>query len=171
MIKPGIFSKLLIPFAVSVLSICSAQAEPVTGASENKKPLTGKKPIVKVKHTSLYKNSHIISHRGEHAIIPKRSILFIPESLKSRVIEKPTGKFVLWPFFKQRNQDWIWTYEVTLDQAKGIKPLPEGKLKQFEGLNRMVVALYRGNPVSVLTPPNKEGEDKTVANDQDKKEK
>ncbi len=156
--KFTLFTRFALPLFASVLSIGFAQAEPASGAEEKKKPLIGKKPMVKVKHTKLYKNSHIITHRGEHAIIPKRSILFLPQSLKSRVVEKPKGKFVLWPFFKQRNQDWIWTYEVTLDQAKGKAPLPKGKLKQFENLNRVVVALFRGNPVSVMTPAKSDGQ-------------
>ncbi|WP_435893838.1 hypothetical protein [Oceaniferula spumae] len=87
--------------------------------------------------------------------MPKNSILFLPDKLKTRVVEKPSGKFVLWPFFKLRNQQWIWTYEVTLDQAKGIKPLPKGTLEQFSKLNRVVVALYRGHPVSVIPPKSK----------------
>ncbi|MFK7910279.1 MAG: hypothetical protein AB8F34_06710 [Akkermansiaceae bacterium] len=155
-------------YLTTYLCIGLAYAEPTTGAEEKKKPTTGKKPIVKVKHTTLYKNSHIITHRGEHAIIPKRSILFIPENLKSRVVEKPSGKFVLWPFFKLRNQEWIWTYEVTLDQAKGKSPIPAGKIKQFEKLNRMVVALYRGNPVSIVAPPKKESANKKSGKEEDK---
>ena len=75
--------------------------------------------------------------------------------IKTRVVEKPTGKFVLWPSFKLKNQNWIWTFEVTLDQAKGITPLPEGKIKDFAKLKLMVVALYRGNPVSILSLPSK----------------
>ena len=144
---------LLVSFA---LSTNLAQADSPTGAGENKQPTAGKKPIVKVKHTSLYKNSHIIAYKGQHTIIPKSSILFLPDKLKSRIVEKPTGKFVLWPFFKQSNQSWIWIYEVSLDQAKGKKPLPKGKMEQFQKLNRMVVAQFRRNPVSVLKPKEKE---------------
>ncbi|NNJ87183.1 MAG: hypothetical protein HKP20_08430 [Akkermansiaceae bacterium] len=147
----------------------SADAEPKQGSEEIKK-ITGKKPLVTVKHTTLYKNSHIIVNRGEHTIIPKRSILVLPDRLKSRVTKKPSGKFVLWPEFKKTNQDWIWTFEVTLDQAKGITPLPEGRMKDLAKLNRVVVALYRGNPVSVL-PPRKKDTDKDASKNKPNKEK
>ncbi|BDS08517.1 hypothetical protein NT6N_35570 [Oceaniferula spumae] len=130
-------------------------AEPTAEKKAQNEPSAARKPLVTVKHTSLYKNSHILSNRGEHCIVPKNSILFLPDKLKTRVVEKPSGKFVLWPFFKLRNQQWIWTYEVTLDQAKGIKPLPKGTLEQFSKLNRVVVALYRGHPVSVIPPKSK----------------
>ena len=156
--KTGFSTRFVATLLTSGLCVLSAQADTTQGAEEKKK-ISGKKPIVTVKHTTLYKNSHIIVNRGEHTIIPKRSILFLPERIKTRVVEKPTGTFVLWPTFKRNNQNWIWTYEVTLDQAKGITPLPEGKIKDFAKLNRMVVALYRGNPVSVLPPKQDSSKD------------
>jgi len=159
--------RILALFLASSFCLVSAHAEPAQG-SEEKKKISGIKPMVTVKHTSLYKNSHIIASRGEHAIIPKRSILFLPASLKAKVVEKPTGEFILWPIFMKKNQNWIWTYEVTLDQAKGIAPLPEGKLEGFSKLNRLVVALFRGNPVSVLTPKKETDKDSKNAPNKDK---
>jgi len=159
--------RILAIFLASSFCLASAHAEPAQGAEEKKK-ISGIKPMVTVKHTSLYKNSHIIVSRGEHTIIPKRSILFLPASLKAKVVEKPTGTFVLWPTFMKKNQNWIWTYEVTLNQAKGISPLAEGKLEGFSKLNRLVVALFRGNPVSVLTPKK---EFETKESDKDSKNK
>ena len=132
-----------------------AQSAKKTIGAEEKKKISGKKPMVKVKHTTLYKNSHIISHRGEHTIIPKNSIIILPGHLKRRVTDKPDGEFILWPNFKLMNKDWIWTLEVSLDQAKGITPISEKKIKDLEKLNRVVVALYRGNPVSVLPSKKK----------------
>ena len=158
--KNGFLTRFVATFLVSAFCLLPTQAETTQGAEEKKKT-SGKKPMVTVKHTTLYKNSHIIVNRGAHTIIPKRSILFLPERIKTRVVEKPTGTFVLWPTFKRNNQDWIWTYEVTLDQAKGITPMPEGKIKDFAKLNRMVVALYRGNPVSVLPPKQDSTKDST----------
>ena len=111
--------------------------------------------MVKVKHTTLYKNSHILVYRGKHTIIPKNSIIVLPERLKSRVLDKPDGEFILWPEFKTANRDWIWTFEVSLDQAKGSSPLPEDRIEDLSKLNRLVVSLYKGNPVSIL-PAKKE---------------
>lgn len=153
--KKGIPVRYITILFASSLALGSVNAETAQG-SEEKKKTSGKKALVKVKHTSLYKNSHIIVNRGQHTIIPKKSILVLPDRLKTRVVEKATGKFVLWPNFKHTNQDWIWTFEVTLDQAKGITPLPDGRIKDLAKLNRVVVALYKGNPVSVLSPKKEE---------------
>lgn len=153
--KQGIQVSLRIVFLASILGLSTSHAQKAAGAEE-KKNSSGKKALVKVKHTTLYKNSHILVGRGQHTIVPKNSILVLPETLKSRVAAKPSGTFVLWPDFKRSNQDWLWTSEVSLDQAKGITPLPEKKMKDLEKLNRVVVALYRGNPVSVL-PAKKKG--------------
>jgi len=156
--KTGFPAKLIVVFLASSLGMTAIHADTARGAEEKKK-VSGKKALVSVKHTTLYKNSHIIVNRGQHTIIPKKSILVLPEHLKSRVADKPSGEFILWPDFKRSNQDWIWTLEVTLNQAKGITPLPEKKIKDLEKLNRVVVALYLGNPVSVL-PPKKKGAEK-----------
>ena len=158
--KTGFRSAIITVFLISMPGMIAAEvqvdqhAKKAKGSEENKK-ITGKKPFVKVKHTTLYKNSHILVHRGQHTIIPKKSILVLPELLKQRVAAKPDGKFVLWPEFKQANRDWIWTYEVSLDQAKGANPISENKIKDLSKLNRVVVALYHGNPVSVLPAKNK----------------
>ena len=155
-VQNTILTCILITFAG--MGACFAQggqSATKTMGAEEKKKVSGKKPMVKVMHTSLYKNSHIITHRGEHAIIPKNSIIILPAHLKRRVTEKPDGEFILWPDFKHTNKDWIWTLELSLDQAKGITPISEKKIKDLEKLNRLVVALYRGNPVSVLPSKKK----------------
>jgi len=160
--KYGLLSAhLLVTFFATSLCLTSVNAEPDQDSDKKEKP-TGKKPLVKVKHTSAYKNAHIIVNRGEHTIVPIRSILLLPKTLKSHVVEKPSGKFVLWPQFKIKHQSLIWTLEVTLDQVKGITPISESKIKDLTKLNRVVVALYRGHPVSVVRPKKKD-EDKEPA--------
>lgn len=153
--KTGFPVKLIVVLLATSLGMTAIHADAARGAEEKKK-VSGKKALVSVKHTTLYKNSHIIVNRGQHTIIPKKSILVLPEHLKSRVVNKPSGEFILWPDFKRSNQDWIWTLEVSLNQAKGITPLPKKKIKDLEKLNRVVVALYLGNPVSVLPPKRKD---------------
>ena len=40
------------------------------------------------------------------------------------------------------------TFEVTLEQAKGVEPIPDKKLEEFAKINRTVIATYRRNPIS-----------------------
>ncbi|NWK54419.1 hypothetical protein HW115_02270 [Verrucomicrobiaceae bacterium N1E253] len=138
--------------AVITLTSChwvSAQTQPSSG-----------KPKVDIKRPSVYDGCKIVNNNKEHAILPIGSIVFLPDRVKSRVSDKPEGRFKLWPDFLKRNRDWIWTFEVTLDQAKGIAPIPQAKLDEFTKLNRMVVATNNGNPVAILSKKQKSKEGK-----------
>ena len=109
---------------------------------------------------SLYRNTHILINRGQHTIIPKGSIIYLPSKDKAKVCETPSGKFTFWPDFIKKNQSWIWLYEITLKQARGLEPIPEHKLKELAKLNRVVVATYRKNPISISPPPAENSESK-----------
>lgn len=147
--KPRLSLKLVSMFVG--MSLCMSGGHAQAGPdAQNQGPTLSKKPLVKVSRRSLYDNSHIIAFRGTHTIVPKNSILFLPSALKGHILDKPDGKFVLWPKFQRDNQPWIWSFEVTLDQAKGLEPLSDQKVKDLERLNRIVIAHYRGNPISVL---------------------
>ncbi|MDG1358764.1 MAG: hypothetical protein P8P36_11285 [Akkermansiaceae bacterium] len=78
-----------------------------------------------------------------------QSIIYQPEKNKEKVTDTPSGKFRFWPDFLPRNRDWLLTFEVTLDQARGNKPIPDIKLKEFAKISRTVIATYRRNPISV----------------------
>jgi hypothetical protein len=109
---------------------------------------------------SLYRNAHILVNRGQHTIIPKGSIIYLPSKDKAKVCDKPSGKFTFWPDFIKKNQSWIWLYDITLKQARGLESIPESKLKEFAKLNRMVVATYRKSLISILEAPAKNSEHK-----------
>lgn len=106
----------------------------------------------KIAQSDPYHNTHILAIRGEHTIIPKGGALLIPDTLKEHIIEKPAGSFILWPTFYRKNFNWLHTFEVTLDQAKGLKPIEPAKLEALKRLNKIIVAVYRNNPISVLPP-------------------
>lgn len=97
----------------------------------------------------VYQKAHILVSRGTHTVIPLRSIIYQPAVNESKVTEVPAGKFRFWPDFLPKNRDWLLTFEVTLDQAKGKEPIPDNKFNEFAKINRTVVATYRGSPISV----------------------
>ena len=136
------------------LSTLSVQAKPPNSAEDKKSDVsTDKQAQAKPKLSPLYLNTHILTVRGKHTIIPKGSLIYLPAKDKSKVIETPSGKFVFWPDFFEKNQSWLWTYEVSLEQAKGLKPIPEAKLEAFKQIGRTVVATYKKSPISILAPP------------------
>ena len=110
----------------------------------------------KAKLPHVYRNAHILISRDTHTVVPLRSIIYQPSKNQSRVVELPSGKFRFWPAFLAKNRDWLLTFEVTLDQAKGEKPIPESKLEEFAKIHRTVIATYRQNPISVRPYKGKE---------------
>ena len=116
----------------------------------------------------LYSNSELLWDGSGHTILPKRAILFVPDALKEKVLEAQKGNFEFWPKFSRENQSWIQPWEVSLDVAKGIKPLSEPIRKSIEKSPKIVVAVYNKFPISVLPPREPEegleqGEDAETA--------
>ncbi len=114
----------------------------VIGAKSSKEKL---KPQL----AHVYQKAHILCNRDTHTVVPLQSIIYQPEKNKEKVTDTPSGKFRFWPDFLPRNRDWLLTFEVTLDQARGNKPIPDIKLKEFAKISRTVIATYRRNPISV----------------------
>lgn len=97
---------------------------------------------------SIYDGSTILVSNGQHTVLPEGAVIFIPDHLKSRVAEKPVGKFVLWPDFLRANRGWIRTLEVSIDQAKGVEPVNEQRSKVLRSAGVVVVSQYNKQPVS-----------------------
>lgn len=137
--KPYAFFSIL---AITLFSLTTLHAEPAKGSDQQAKP--------KLAH--VYQNAHILANRGLHTVVPLRSIIYLPTKDKANLVEIPSGKFRFWPDFLAKNRSWLTTYEVTLDQAKGLKPIPEEKIEELAKINRTVIATYRRNPISVRPP-------------------
>lgn len=139
--------------AMTIVCSASLRSEVTEGGKQADKP--------KPKLAHVYRNAHILSNRGTHTVVPKHSIIYQPIKNQSKVVEIPSGKFRFWPDFLPQNRDWIHTFEVTLDQAKGNKPIPKAKLEEFAKINRTVIATYRQNPISVRPPKNDDSSTET----------
>ena len=105
----------------------------------------------------LLKRSDFLSFNGLSTLVPKGSILHLPESYRRRLKAESGAKIVTWSEFFRRNRGWVTNLEVTRDQAEGTKPFPEATLKTLEKNPRVVVATLAGGPISVL-PPKATGE-------------
>lgn len=137
---------------VLLVTLVCMSTQHVQGAAEEQEQ---SKPRQKLPH--VYNKAHILVSRDTHTVVPLRSIIYQPAKYQSRVVEIPSGKFRFWPDFLMKNRDWLLTFEVTLDQAKGNKPIPKIKLEEFAKIHRTVIATYRQNPISVR--PYKDTED------------
>lgn len=129
--------------ALAILMICagSTHAQVIEAGSEQSKA----KPSL----AHVYRQAHILCNRETHTVIPLQSIIYQPAKNESKVTKAPSGKFRFWPDFLPKNRDWLMTFEVTLEQAKGVEPISDKKLEEFAKINRTVIATYRRSPISV----------------------
>ncbi len=107
---------------------------------------------------SLYKRSIILFDGSHHTVVPIGAVLRLPATYRNRVIEKPEGEFIFWPAFLEKNQSWLGGWEVPLAMAKGDAELSKKVMKQVDRENRVLVAVYKSCPITVLeAEPESEG--------------
>lgn len=117
------------------------------------KPLTTKAPAIQ---SSLWARSIILGDGEKYTLIPVGSILHLPEALRSRVLSKPQGEFTFWPNFLKRNEAWLGAREVSLTTSRGNAQEANVLLKNISRDPRLLVATYKGGPITILeaAPPN-----------------
>ena len=98
----------------------------------------------------LIASSDILCHRGKATLVPKRAILHRPGNLEGRLALVKDSQILTWADFYKLNRDWIKTIEVTRAQAEGVEPLAEESYEMLEQSKILVIATYKGGPISVL---------------------
>ena len=99
--------------------------------------------------------------RGLCSRVPKESILYLPKEYQALVVEKPKGRQVNWIEFLAANRSWLRHQDVTWPQVLGEAPLSPTILHALANEDRLVIATYRGGPVTVLpASPDKTDERK-----------
>ena len=109
------------------------------------------------KRESLLARSAVICYRGEWTLVPKDAILNTPAHLARWINGKREGRLVPWQQFFAKNRGWIEAQEVTLPQARGEEPLPQGILNKIANSGRVVVAVCHDGPISVKPVQQKDG--------------
>lgn len=97
-------------------------------------------------------SSDIICFRGMATLVPKKAILAIPDNYRDRLELKPGAQIRTWADFYAANRGWITTVEVERIEAEGNSPLKKDTAKTVESATNLVVATFRGGPISVLPP-------------------
>ncbi len=105
--------------------------------------------------SSILERSVILTGRGHWTFVPKGAVLSLPEQFANRVnLTEGVGPYIPFAEFLRRNRQWVQTYSVTLDQARGSDPISEQVREGFKRNGRVVISVCRGGPIS--TPPPKE---------------
>ncbi|MBK1882685.1 hypothetical protein JIN85_09670 [Luteolibacter pohnpeiensis] len=93
-----------------------------------------------------------INYEGEVTLVPKGSILFVPDQLQSNVSSAAAGKTIPWVEFIGKYRAVVETMEVTPEQASGVQPVDTNAFSTAIKTGRVIVAVIHGNPVSVQQP-------------------
>jgi hypothetical protein len=117
--------------------------------SAKTKPLRSQAPVIE---SSLWRSSIILTDGEKFTLVPTGSILHLPPELRARVISKPEGDFMFWPAFLERNVSWLSAKEVTLTLSRGNAQEAKVLLKSLSGDSHLVVATYKGGPITILEP-------------------
>jgi len=102
--------------------------------------------------SDLISQSDIICHGGLLTLVPKNAVVHIPQGLEPRLLPQDGARIVTWLEFLNANRNWITTIDVTLPQAQGLEPLSESTLKSIASSRSIILAFYRGSPISLLPP-------------------
>lgn len=98
-----------------------------------------------------YSNCHILVSGNTYTIVPKQSVLNLPERYKKRISSTPKGKFLFFKEFKAKNYGWLKTHKVTIEQSKKGQAIAEEKLKLLKESGLVVIAVRKNRPVPVLS--------------------
>ncbi|MGC4017188.1 MAG: hypothetical protein QM755_22150 [Luteolibacter sp.] len=103
-----------------------------------------------VKGLDLQDTSTFLQANGLFTILPKGSVLVLPEKLAALVVETPEigSKFQSWQELLTANRGSISTFEVTFDEASGKSPIDKDKLEMARKSERLIVAVCRGGAIS-----------------------
>lgn len=101
---------------------------------------------------TLLKMSTILEYGGNYTLLPKDSVIWSSPAQQSKLVASPTGKFMNWLTFLSTNRAWLVTHEVTHGQVAGKETVPEETMARFRKSNAVVVATFRGGPISM--PPH-----------------
>ncbi|MCB1243531.1 MAG: hypothetical protein AB7I98_20175 [Verrucomicrobiales bacterium] len=124
------------------------------------KPSEGEDPTKVNQPQDIIASSDILCFRGMATLVPKRAILQIPENYQKRLELQAGAQIRTWAEFYTANRAWIRTVEVDRLQAEGNSPLSEETTKMVDNADSIIVATFKGGPISVLPlkVPEVEGE-------------
>lgn len=127
----------------------SAALNPTQGKA---KPL-GEDPAKKLKEEQSATAETIFASNGTWTPVPPRAVLFVPPVHQAKLVKAPAGKIVSWADFYAANRNWIIELEVKPEQVLGKAPIDPAIVNSWKLRNCVIVAVSRGNLVSVVNPP------------------
>lgn len=116
----------------------------------NSTPSTIVDPAKEGPQGDFMSSSEFLCFGDAMTLVPKGAVLLVPKNLAARLSRQPDVRLVNWSKFYSANRSWITTTEVSSDQAEGNVSLSEETNILNAKNGKVVVATYKGNPISVL---------------------
>ncbi|HEX7262028.1 MAG TPA: hypothetical protein VF258_09450, partial [Luteolibacter sp.] len=98
---------------------------------------------------SIIKQSVILHLGTDWTLIPHGAVIFVPEPMKNRIGDKPSGTLLAFNDFLIKNRAWITTVEISIDQATGTKPLSVKQAEFWPKQDKVVIAVHQNGPISM----------------------
>jgi hypothetical protein len=102
--------------------------------------------------SSLMSSSILITDGENYTIVPIGSVLILPGAHRSKIVNRAQGDLLLWPDFLKRNSAWLAAREVSLKMSQGDSRAGEAVMRELAGETRLVVAVHKNCPISILEP-------------------
>lgn len=102
---------------------------------------------------SFIKQSDILHDGTRWTIVPKGAVLHTPPAMAARVGARPLGTLLSWSDFLTANRAWLFTEEVTFDQASGKQPILPSRNAAWGKIGKVIVAVHQGGAISVRPEP------------------
>lgn len=107
-------------------------------------------PAKRVTDRDLVKESTVLNYRGFLTLVPKRAVIHTPANYENRFKPSDDVQVQSWADFFKGNRGWIRTLEVTREQAMGLAPMDEAIMTALQESTQVVVATFKGGPISVM---------------------
>jgi hypothetical protein len=117
------------------------------------KPAEGETKVARPADQSIIAQSTILSDGTNWTLVPKGAVLFVPEKLKTRISDQPSGTLLSWSDFLVNNHNWITPCEISIEQATGKTPLSANRSAFWVKQEKIVVAVHQRGPISFRSAP------------------
>jgi hypothetical protein len=107
---------------------------------------------VKRETWDLESNSEFIVSEKVVTLVPKGAILYVPDRFRQNIAPNLSGSFLIWNEFLAKYRGLVTSFEVTLDQATGEKPLDAARFEAAKKSGLIIVAVLNRSPISVSQP-------------------
>ncbi|MFD2255757.1 hypothetical protein ACFSSA_03630 [Luteolibacter algae] len=87
---------------------------------------------------------------GKYVILPKNSIIHLPDAHKGLLRSAPEGTLMSWSEFLNQYTGMVTTMDVSLDEVSGDKALNAEKMEIAAKAGLIVIAVYDRSPITVL---------------------